>query len=75
MFLVDITGSQLRQLTHGEGSNEDPAWSPDGRFLAFSSTRGKRSQIWVMDADGSAPRLMADAPGSSVTPHWSPVGR
>ena len=75
IFLVDVTGSQLRQLTHGEGSNEDPAWSPDGRFLAFSSTRGKRSQIWVMDADGSAPRLMADVPGASVTPHWSPVGR
>ncbi len=75
IFLVDITGGQLRQLTHGEGSNEDPAWSPDGRFLAFSSTRGKRSQIWVMDADGSAPRLMADVPGASVTPHWSPVGR
>lgn len=75
IFLVDITGGQLRQLTRGEGSNEDPAWSPDGRFLTFSSTRGKRSQIWVMDADGSAPRLMADVPGSSVTPHWSPVGR
>ena len=75
IFLVDITGGQLRQLTHGEGSNEDPAWSPDGRFLAFSSTRGKRSQIWVMDADGAAPRLMADVPGASVTPHWSPVGR
>ncbi|MBI5245792.1 MAG: PD40 domain-containing protein [Elusimicrobia bacterium] len=75
VFLVDITGGQLRQLTHGEGSNEDPAWSPDGRFLAFSSTRAKRSQIWVMDADGSAPRLMADVPGASVTPHWSPVGR
>jgi TolB protein len=75
IFLVDITGGQLRQLTHGEGSNEDPAWSPDGRFLTFSSTRGKRSQIWVMDADGAAPRLMADVPGASVTPHWSPVGR
>ncbi len=75
IFLVDITGGQLRQLTHGEGSNEDPAWSPDGRFLTFSSTRGKRPQIWVMDSDGSAPRLMADVPGASVTPHWSPVGR
>ena len=75
IFLVDITGGQVRQLTRGEGSNEDPAWSPDGRFLTFSSTRGKRSQIWVMDSDGSAPRLMADVPGSSVTPHWSPVGR
>ena len=75
IFLIDITGGQLRQLTHGEGSNEDPAWSPDGRFLAFSSTRGGRSQIWVMDADGSAPRLMVDVSGASVTPHWSPVGR
>jgi|CXWL01.1.fsa_nt_gi TolB protein len=75
IFLVDITGGQLRQLTHGEGSNEDPAWSPDGRFLAFSSTRGGRPQIWVMDADGSAPRLMANVAGGSVTPHWSPVSR
>lgn len=73
IFLVDVTGSQVRQLTHGEGSNEDPSWSPDGRFLAFSSTRGKRSQIWVMDADGSAPRLMAEVAGASSTPHWSPI--
>ncbi|MEK7389388.1 MAG: Tol-Pal system beta propeller repeat protein TolB [Elusimicrobiota bacterium] len=73
IFIVDITGGQIRQLTHGQGSNEDPAWSPDGRFLAFSSTRSGRSQIWVMDGDGSAPRLMADVPGASSTPHWSPI--
>ncbi|MBI3288426.1 MAG: PD40 domain-containing protein [Elusimicrobia bacterium] len=75
IFIIDITGGQIRQLTHGEGSNEDPAWSPDGRFLAFSSTRGGRSQIWVMDQDGSAPRLMADVAGASVTPHWSLIAR
>jgi TolB protein len=71
IFLVDITGGQIRQLTHGEGSNEDPGWSPDGRLLAFSSTRSGRSQIFVMDADGSAPRLAADVPGASSTPQWS----
>jgi len=71
VFLVDVTGAQVRQLTHGEGSNEDPTWSPDGRLLAFSSTRGGRAQIYVMDADGSAPRLAADVPGASTTPHWS----
>ena len=71
VFLVDVTGAQVRQLTHGEGSNEDPTWSPDGRLLAFSSTRGGRSQIYVMDSDGSAPRLAADVPGASTTPHWS----
>jgi TolB protein len=71
VFLVDVTGGQIRQLTHGEGSNEDPTWSPDGRLLAFSSTRDGRPQIYVMDADGSAPRRVADVPGSSTTPHWS----
>ena len=71
IFLVDVTGSSVRRLTHGEGSNEDPTWSPDGRLLAFSSTRGGRSEIYVMDADGSAPRRAADIPGASSTPHWS----
>ncbi|MBI3566385.1 MAG: TolB family protein, partial [Elusimicrobia bacterium] len=71
VFLVDVTGGSVRQLTHGEGSNEDPSWSPDGRLLAFSSTRTGRSQVFVMDADGSAPRLAADVPGASSTPHWS----
>lgn len=75
IFLVDITGSNIRQLTTGQGSNEDPAWSPDGRFLAFTSTRGGRSQVYVMDSDGSAPRLVADVPGASFTPHWSNQGR
>jgi TolB protein len=71
IFLVDVTGASIRQLTHGEGSNEDPSWSPDGRLLAFSSTRDGRAQIYVMDADGSAPRRIADVPGAGSTPHWS----
>jgi TolB protein len=71
IFLVDVTGTQIRQVTHGEGSNEDPTWSPDGRLIAFSSTRDGRRRIYVMDADGSAPRPVGDVPGSSSTPNWS----
>lgn len=71
IYLVDVTGGQIRQLTHGEGANENPAWSPDGRFLAFSTTRGKRPEIFVMDADGSAPHRVAEIPGASATPDWS----
>ncbi len=70
LFLVDITGGQIRQLTHGEGSNENPAWSPDGRFLAFTSTRDGRAQLFVMDADGSAPHKLLDLPGAAGTPDW-----
>ena len=73
IFLVDVTGTKVVQLTHGEGQNEAPSWAPDGRFLAFSSTRrGGKPQIYLMDADGSAPRPWADLPGGSYSPHWSP---
>jgi len=72
IYLVDVTGNQIRQLTHGEGNSEDPSWSPDGRFLVFSSTRnGKKPELFIMDADGSAPHRLADIPGGSFTPNWS----
>ncbi len=72
IFLVDVTGNQVRQLTRGEGSNEDPSWSPDGRFLLFTSTRnGKKPELFVMDADGSAPHRLAEVPGGNYTPSWS----
>lgn len=71
VFLVDVTGTQVRQVTKGEGSNENPSWSPDGRFLAFTSTRGGKPELYVMDADGSAPHKVAALPGSSTTPDWS----
>lgn len=71
VYLVDLTGNQIRQLTKGEGSNENPAWSPDGRFLAFTSTRRGRPEVFIMDSDGSAPHPLAEIPGRSTTPHWS----
>lgn len=71
IFLVDVTGGQVRQITRGEGSNENPAWSPDGRFIAFTSSRGGRPELFVMDSDGSAPHRLLDVPGRSFTPAWS----
>ena len=71
IFLVDITGGQVRQLTADNGSNEDPYWSPDGRFLAFTTNRAGKRQIYVMDADGSAQHLIANIKGNSFTPSWS----
>ncbi len=71
IFLTDITGRQLSRITRGEGSNEDPRWSADGRFIVFSGNRSGRYEIYVMDGDGSAPHRLVSLPGSSITPDWS----
>jgi len=72
IWLIDITGNQLRQLTKNAGKNENPSWSPDGRFIAFTSTRNNKREIYVMDADGSAPHTITSLPGKCFTPNWSP---
>ena len=42
----------MRQLTFGEGSNESPAYSPNGRHLAFTSTRAGKVQVFTVARDG-----------------------
>ena len=52
LWLVPTEGSEPRQLTRGEGSDTRPRWSPDGKSIAFISTRGGTSQIWIVPIDG-----------------------
>ncbi len=60
-------GSRAVPLTNDGGQNMDPAWSPDGGWIAFHS-RG-RGGIWVVPATGGAPRQVA---GVGSEPAWSP---
>ena len=59
-------------------SDGEPAWSPDGRWLAFSSTRPRDrdlSGIWVMRPDGTAARRVTpNFPHDAHSPAWSPDG-
>ena len=50
--VLNIADGDTRQITFGEGSNESPAWAPNGRHLAFTSTRAGRTQIFTVDRDG-----------------------
>jgi TolB protein len=72
IFITDLTGSQIRRLTNKAGDNEDPSWSPDGRFVGFTSTRRGRRELFIMDADGSAPHPLTDLKGNTFTPSWGP---
>jgi Tol biopolymer transport system component len=51
-----------------------PAWSPDGRRIAFSSDRSGRLQIWTVLPDGSGPRQMTDLDSGVSGGAWSPAG-
>ncbi|MDX6245269.1 MAG: hypothetical protein QOE76_2992 [Frankiales bacterium] len=73
LWRVDLTGIEpVRQLTFGDKDGE-PAWSPDGRSIAF--LRGgddTPSQLHVMPADGGEPRLLHEHRLGAERPVWSP---
>jgi TolB protein len=65
----------LQQLTKPPGSHIMPAYSPDGKRIAFTSTRGDGNvDIYVMNADGSNERRLTTHPDADTSPTWSPSG-
>lgn len=68
--IVDITSGQIRVITDGIGSNESPAWAPNGRHLAFASSRKGRSHIFTIARDGNDLRQLT-RDGNNVQPSWS----
>jgi TolB protein len=68
--ILNIASGETRQITFGEGTNESPAWAPNGRHLAFSSTRSGRVQIFTVDRDGRNVRQITKD-GNNWTPNWS----
>ena len=68
--IYEVATGQVRQLTFGEGTNESPAFAPNGRHLAFSTTRWGRTQIAVMGRDGNDVRQIT-RDGNSFAPNWS----
>lgn len=68
--ILSLADGLVRQITFGEGTNESPAWSPNGRHLAFMSTRAGRSHIFTVDRDGRNIRQIT-RDGNNFTPNWS----
>lgn len=80
LFTIRLDGTGLRQITHGPYGDYDPAVSPDGRTVAFSSDRdreGKRdhSDVFTVASSGGRPRLLIDGPMGDEDPNYSPDGR
>lgn len=56
IWLAPVEGGEPKQLTRGEGSDTRPRWSPDGKSIAFISTRAGKSQIWLVPVYGGEAR-------------------
>ncbi len=86
LYVFDIASKALTQVTSGDFDDEHPAWSPDGKLLAFDSKRtgpdpdrNYDSNIWVVAADntdkGAHPTQVTTSAGSEDSPAWSPDGK
>jgi Tol biopolymer transport system component len=73
---MNADGSELSRLTDGDPNVDDcqPALSPDGTRIAFSSNRNANYDIYVMDADGRNVRRLTSAMSDEEDPAWSPDG-
>jgi Tol biopolymer transport system component/DNA-binding winged helix-turn-helix (wHTH) protein len=78
IWTVDTRGGQPRPLTRRGipvGGHGAPAWSPDGRHIAFATADFAISQVWAVDADGGEPYLLSEPHGSAYDPAYLPDGR
>ena len=82
VFVVPADGGTARQVTDGDWDHGAPAWSPDGRTLAFSALRipnaqlaWRESEIYAADVASGAIRQLTRRKGPDANPVWSPDGR
>jgi Tol biopolymer transport system component len=74
IYVARADGSGLRRLTTSEADDRSPAWSPDGRSVAFVSDRSNRdeheNEIWVVDVDGGETRRVTTNDVWDLDPAW-----
>jgi dipeptidyl aminopeptidase/acylaminoacyl peptidase len=74
LWLIPARGGRPKPLTTGTGEDELPVYSPDGRWIAFSSNRdlAEERHIWIVSANGGAPHRLTNLSGVEGSPQWSP---
>lgn len=82
IFITDAETGNEMQVTSGDYFDDHPAWSPDGKAIAFVSDRERqrhdrqwRTDVWVVPAKGGQPVKLTRSLGSASHPAYSPDGK
>jgi dipeptidyl aminopeptidase/acylaminoacyl peptidase len=75
LWIVDVEGTRVRELTHGDWSDSSPVWSPGGKKIAFLSDRDGTTQIHVMWLDTREVAQLTHVDRAPSGLRWSPDGK
>jgi TolB protein len=75
LWVASLREGKPQQLSVGSVGETRPAWSPDGKRIAFSSARRGGADIWLVNPDGQELVRLTEAPAAETSPAWSPDGR
>lgn len=76
IWLASADGKRNTQLTFADKSSTNPKWSPDGQWIAFTSSRkDNRSNIYLISASGGEAEMITDLKSSVSSLEWSPDGK
>jgi dipeptidyl aminopeptidase/acylaminoacyl peptidase len=75
IWMAAADGSDTFQFTFGEKSCTNPRWSPDGKWIAFTSSRSGKNNVWVIRADGGEAEQLTDVKSGVGGFQWSPDGK
>ena len=73
IWLIPSAGGKPKELTFGAGEDEEPVYSPNGKWIAFESNRElpEERHIWVVAAAGGEPHRLTNLTGFEIGPLWS----
>lgn len=74
IYVINADGSGLMRLTHDQGENSWPSFSPDGKQILYENTVGGSAQVLLMNSDGTQARNLTNSKSTEEFPSWSPDG-
>ncbi|HTT33885.1 MAG TPA: amidohydrolase family protein [Methylomirabilota bacterium] len=74
LYTMDPSGGKPQRLTTGNSTEYQPAWSPDGKWIAYVSWGSTGGQLWKIPASGGQPQQLSKSLAVYSNPVWSPDG-